>query len=331
MKLLLEDPLNVRDLLQVKESPLIPPIAFDQARRIHTTFVQRDYRHVECDLVLAAPFHWRGQPGRRTIVIYILIEHQSKPDERMPLRMLEYVVEVYKYQEREWKRQHPSWSGFRLQPVLPVLFYTGTRRWDTPGRLIDLVELPELFAPFVPGLEPFFLNLRTLDPERLLTAGGFFGKLLHLVQQRKAPAAEFEELLRQEVGALEAMLPGERARWMELLSYVTALVYHDRKPAEHDGLLETIEASMQGERERREVSRMAKTIAETLREEGKKKGEISALRRTLLKQLRKRFGDLPEEIEQAVKVMSSVKQLDQLLEDVVSAHSLEEMGIGQAP
>jgi hypothetical protein len=51
------------------------------------------------------------------------------------------------------------------------------------------------------GPRPRGRNLSTTEEAWLTGEGGFIGRLLHLVQQRKAPAERFEELLRQEVGA----------------------------------------------------------------------------------------------------------------------------------
>ena len=98
MKLMLEDPLNVRDLLALLELEWLTLIDFDRMKLVQTTFVQRDYRHIESDVVLIAPLR-RMARGRR-LMIYMLIEHQSEPDPWMLLRVLEYVVQIYKYQMR---------------------------------------------------------------------------------------------------------------------------------------------------------------------------------------------------------------------------------------
>jgi hypothetical protein len=333
MKLLLEHPLNVRDLLQFSESNLVAGIDFGGMKRVATTFVQRDYRHIECDVVLTAPFRPPGASrGSKTILVYMLIEHQSLPEEVMILRVLEYVVQIYKYQEREWLRGHQSLAGIRLSPVLPVVFYTGTRRWDDLGSLSDLVELGELFGPLVPALKPLFINLSGLAAERLVSAGGFFGRLLHVVQQREAPAATFEGLLREEVVALEAMHPRQRARWLELLSYLLALVYHERNPAEHHSLRETVEESVAAGALQREVKAMAKTIAEMFREEGEKKGEkkgeIRTLRRTLLELLEEKFGAVPAAKQALVKATTDPKQLRLWLKRFANAHTLDDVQIG---
>ena len=78
---------------------------------------------------------------------------------------------------------------------------------------------------------------------------------------------------------MEAMRSDQRHRWLELLSYLMALVYHDRSQGEHQPLQEMIERSVGSGRDREEVREMGKTMAEVLREEGEKIGEkISTLR-----------------------------------------------------
>ena len=56
------------------------------------------------------------------------------------------------------------------------------------------------------------------------------------------------------------------------LSYIQALVYHDRKEPERDGLRETILKSVQTDERRREVETMFRSGAEALREEGREEG-----------------------------------------------------------
>jgi hypothetical protein len=135
---------------------------------------------------------------------------------------------------------------------------------------------------------------------------------------------EFERVLRDEVAALEALRAEDRARWLELLSYLAALVYHDRSRSEHYGLQETIEASVRTDAERREVHHMGQTMAEYLEEKGEKKG----LQEALLLQLKQRFKQVPPEIEEAIKATTKVQQLKRWLRRVLSANSLEEMDIG---
>ncbi len=93
LKLLLENPLNVVDLLRLSVPDIVPMIEPGQLTTVQTTFVGSDYRHVQSDVVLVAPLR-RAKTKRvlRRLLIYILIEHQSRPDRLMPLRSLDYTV-----------------------------------------------------------------------------------------------------------------------------------------------------------------------------------------------------------------------------------------------
>jgi predicted transposase YdaD len=96
-RLLLETPANVRELLEWTGTELVELIDFDRLVRSPATFVARDFRHVEADLVLEVPVRRGRLRGRvvRSVLIYILIEHQSEPDELIIFRVLEYVFQIY--------------------------------------------------------------------------------------------------------------------------------------------------------------------------------------------------------------------------------------------
>src|SRR5262249_2527713 len=115
-------------------------------------------------------------------------EHQSEPDELRPLRVLDYLVQIYKSQLRDWLQTHGSARGIRLLPVLPVVFYTGTRTWQSVGQLSGLVELSAVFGQRIPALEPLFINVGAVEPARLEAEGGFFGQVLRLVVRRRTDA-----------------------------------------------------------------------------------------------------------------------------------------------
>ena len=63
IRLLLEDPKNARDLLVLCGADIVKRIDLRRVRLIQTTFVERDYRHGESDVVLLAPL--RRERGER--------------------------------------------------------------------------------------------------------------------------------------------------------------------------------------------------------------------------------------------------------------------------
>jgi predicted transposase YdaD len=79
---------------------------------------------------------------------------------------------------------------------------------------------------------------------------------------------------------------------------------------------------------------MSNTIAEELIREGEARGEargeaqgeVRGLRRALLKQLCVKFGDLSAEIDSRLQRLS-ITDLDRLLEQVLDANSLADLGL----
>ena len=80
---------------------------------------------------------------------------------------------------------------------------------------------------------------------------------------------------------------------------------------------------------------MAMTWSETLeakgwekgREKGRTEGMQGGARQLLLHQLSKRFGPLPDNVRRRVETITSLDRLTELAERVLSARSLEDMGL----
>jgi hypothetical protein len=301
----------------------------DFARRTvdPTTYIAADYRHLASDLVLKVPF--RTGRVRRAITLYILIEHQSEPDPLMRLRVVDYVLQIYKRQARDWLARHKSLKGFRFDPVLPIVLYTGTSSWPQLPRVVELVKHGEEFEEVIPDIAPLFVNLPNVAPATLEGAGPF-GWVLELIQQRHARPEEFRVLLERVVQRLEEMPVRERQRWLELLSYIRALIYHDRDAAEQEELREVILASVCTDERRREVENMIRTGAEALREEGRQEGAVSALQQSLLNVLRSKFDRVPRATEKVIRATDDLGQLDAWLVRAGTAATLEEVGIASA-
>jgi hypothetical protein len=158
MKMLLEHPANVRDVLRLADIPWFDQIGFDQLEHIKTTFIRRNYRHLQSDIVLTAPLAGPDRL-RKKLLIYILIEHQSEPDSLMPLRLADSQLQIFRYQVRQWLKTHASEAQIRLSPVLPVVFYTGLKGWPQVGTLADVIERGEEFREVTPIVErPIYLK-----------------------------------------------------------------------------------------------------------------------------------------------------------------------------
>src|SRR5690606_26732239 len=71
------------------------------------------------------------------IVLYVLVEHQSTHDARMPFRMLRYVVQIWEAVLRDRPKAK------RFPAVLPFVLHHGRLEWSSPTSLAELIDLPE--------------------------------------------------------------------------------------------------------------------------------------------------------------------------------------------
>ena len=70
------------------------------------------------------------------------------------------------------------------------------------------------------------------------------------------------------------------------------------------------------------------TWADKLLREGEEKGVLNGKRETLLRLLAQKFGALPEGVTARVEAYESVGELDACLERILTATTLEQIGLG---
>ena len=224
LKQVLTNSANLRDVLVVGKATVLPRLEFASMKVEPTTFITAEYRHVSSDLVLTLPLLPSKKGGRkRRLTVTILIELQAQPDRLMLLRVLEYLVQVWKQQVRQHGERHKSLANVKLTPVLPVVLHTGSYSWEKLGRLVDLMDDAEDFVPVTPDFAPVFVSLPNVS-EAELERGGMFGQVLALLKARKARREPFAQRLERTVAKLGELKSAERERRVELLSYVEALV-----------------------------------------------------------------------------------------------------------
>jgi ElaB/YqjD/DUF883 family membrane-anchored ribosome-binding protein len=108
---------------------------------------------------------------------------------------------------------------------------------------------------------------------------------------------------------------------------------HEGSESEQRRLQQIMENAVQNEETRQEVMKIRKTGAEALMERGERQGAQKAglltRRQTLVRQLRKRFGSVPSDVVSVAEATDDVKQLDDWLDRLVTAQTLDELGIAQ--
>ena len=122
-----------------RESPVsssTPSWTYTDLLLIDKSFISRRLKKREADIL------YQVKNQDKEAYIYILMEFQSTPDKAIPVRMLNYITMFYDTLLKKSK------AG-KLPPVLPLLIYNGTKDWNVPFLLEDLIEsyLPRRYIP----------------------------------------------------------------------------------------------------------------------------------------------------------------------------------------
>ena len=146
-KKLFSHPQMIQDLLQgFVAEPWVEQVDFSTLETVKDSFVSDDWRERHDDII------WRVRWGKKWLYVYLLIEFQSTIDNFMAVRIMVYIGLLYQYLIETQKFKATD----KLPPVLPLVIYNGSKRWEVAFELSELIET-------VPGgLEKYRPQLRYL-------------------------------------------------------------------------------------------------------------------------------------------------------------------------
>jgi hypothetical protein len=279
------------------------------------SFIDRALADRHSDLLFSARI------GAAQALIYLLLEHQSTTDPRMPFRMLVYIVRVWERwleETRDPASPHRASNARTLPLIIPVLLTHAPHGWTEPTRMHELFDPLSLAVPDVAELVPSFRivvdDLAHVDDDglraramatfpmlalRLLQAGHDAVELLRLLDRW---AAAFAEVAAAPTGlhAFEKLM-----RYVELrLSPQKFLRFRARLKR----LAPTTEDPMM-------------RYSEQLIAEGRAEGKTEGQRDTLLKLLTLKFGTLDEPASARIHAASPA-ELERWIERILPATHL---------
>jgi predicted transposase/invertase (TIGR01784 family) len=125
---------------------------------VNTSFIDEDLKEHLSDLLYRVKL--RHQEG--DVLIYILLEHKSRPDKWVSLQLLRYLTQIWENARRE--------NATELPLVFSVVFYHGKSPWRISRKFSALFEEnPNLeFLPqFIPSFDYHLFDLSKYDDNRL--------------------------------------------------------------------------------------------------------------------------------------------------------------------
>ena len=282
---------------------IVRQIDFRYLKLANRSYVDEKLKDKHSDIVYQTKI--RG----KTAFLYLLFEHQSKPDFWMIFRLLCYMTNLW----REFIDQNPKTK--ELPVILPAVLYHGKQSWNCPRSLAEIMETGEGLEQYIPQFTYDLFDLRDYEDERLLLGDAMaLGVVLYLMKH--IFDEDFGEHIESAIEYLGKIHSQETQ--MEFLEWMLRYAYHARE----DDLGENIDRGLNalGDDNAR---RVAMTIAERLRQEGFQKGMDFGQSQLILKQLKKRFGSLSPALERKLNE-SGVDVLDRFGESIFDFESLED-------
>ena len=192
------------------------------------------------------------------------------------------------------------------------------------------MEVPEILERFVPSFDTLFLGVKETEAEVLTQSGHPLGWLLRVLQKEHADETEISEALADAMSHIVSVDEDLAPQVAEALRYFVQLIYHRRSRDERDALVDIIREHIQ---DNKELETMAQTTAEFLREQGKAEGraegraegKAEGKQDAVLKLLQLQFQHVPEALSREIRNIDNLTLLDTLLEQAVTAQSLEEI------
>ncbi|MDH3605330.1 MAG: Rpn family recombination-promoting nuclease/putative transposase [Candidatus Tectomicrobia bacterium] len=126
--------------------------------RLHDrSFVDEELRESESDFL----YEIERVSGDESVMLYILVEHQSTPDRWMRFRLLKYCCRIWDLNLAE--RPTPS----ELRPIVPLVFYQGERSWSYSTEFADLFVESVRDWPGTPRFSHGLIDQSGMRPEEV--------------------------------------------------------------------------------------------------------------------------------------------------------------------
>jgi len=149
-KKLFSHPKMVEDLLRgFVHEEWIDELEFATLETVKDSFVSDNLKERHDDII------WRVRWGPEWLYIYLLLEFQSTIDPFMAVRLMVYIGLLYQYLIKAEKLK----KNDRLPPVLPIVIYNGTERWDASKELNKLIaDGPKALSKYRPRLRYLLID-----------------------------------------------------------------------------------------------------------------------------------------------------------------------------
>ncbi len=233
---------------------------------------------------------------------------------------------------RELSRQRDEGipeSEQHLVLILPIVLYTGKRKWDGVANLTELMNVPDALTRYVPTFQTLFLNLQKTDIHSL--TGSLSALALKLLRAEDESSEVFMQVLEEvltEIGTFSQVHGVDR-----IVESLLLIAYHRRPENEKELLYNTFNKAVTLDAGLEEMINMGMTIAERYFEDGmeigfakgKEEGKLVSELDTLLSLGEKLLGKPSKKVKTSISSLNDASMLKSLMMRLPDVSSWDEL------
>ncbi len=306
--------------------PIATRLAAQDPRLIDGSFVDEALRGSQADRLFEVTLD-----GGTPLLIYALLEHKSEPDQKTPLQLAGYMINIWK----RYADEHPDLKS-RLPAIIPIVFYHGAAHWTVPRSLFDLIEDDEEIRPFSRSMAYVLRDIGQMSLEQMSSRPEVRSvfHVLHISRRDRIGHEELADIIAPLVDGsdLESATLHYIVGDQKITQTMLEAALRQAKPERWEALMGTLaetwfeqgkaDGMAEGEARGKAVG-MAEGEARG-KAAGMAEGEARGKAETFLQLARLKYGDLSEQCIEAVRIASAT-QLDHWLHALLSAETLEDI------
>jgi predicted transposase/invertase (TIGR01784 family) len=146
---------NTIDFLkQTLPHKLSDKIDYDTLRSDTNTYVDEELREYFSDMVYDCVYN-----SHVPVKIVLLFEHKSYIPDYPHLQILRYLLNIYQTSLKQDKK---------LKPVIPIIFYHGTEKWESYRFYMSFESIDETLKLFIPDFNYLLMDLSDYSDKQII-------------------------------------------------------------------------------------------------------------------------------------------------------------------
>ncbi|MCH3965127.1 MAG: Rpn family recombination-promoting nuclease/putative transposase [Clostridium sp.] len=290
---------------------------------IDKSYILEDFSEEESDIV------YRVNVQGQDVIFYILLEFQSSVDYRMPMRLLFYIVEIWREILKNTPRNDRRKKDFKLPSIIPMVLYNGKNTWTAYRNFKDVLSGSKLFEENVVDFRYMLFDIYRYDERYLENMANMVSTVFLL--DKEISREDLIRRLRLTAYVLKKITPEQ----FDILKTWLKGIMRPRLDSESKIKIEEILEKSGQEEVDSMVSNLGKTIDNIIREgkktgleegrkQGRKEGRKEGKSELIIKILIKKFKNLPDGYADKISNLPD-ETLDVIATDIFDIDKMEQL------